>query len=177
MPPIDFCNRSRPTSTPCELSEPGGRACEATTDRQPDPWQGRASRVVSNQGSTGDESPFRRPRSDRSPYGFTPTRLRLGHPHVARLTPPPTGKSRLQRSAVAIPPKRISSPWHTKPRPGHDRGRVAVRAAVPPLRANVAVVDCTQGAFHPSHPLVAALARSSARGGGRAGGFPRIGGA
>jgi len=166
MPPIDFCNRSRPTSTPCGLSEPGGRACEATSSRQLHPWQDRASRVVSSQGSTGDESPFRRPYCDRSPYGFTPIRLRLGHPHVAMLTPPPTGKvdcGDLRWRSLRRGSARLGTP---------SRGLATTEAVLPlgpsfpPLRANVAVADCTQGAFHPSHPLVAALARSFARGGG-----------
>ena len=64
-----------PTSTPCEHPNPPGCACEATPEWQLDPWQGRASRAVSNQGSPGDGSPYRLPHGDRSPYGFTQFRI------------------------------------------------------------------------------------------------------
>jgi hypothetical protein len=81
-------------------------ACEATTCRQLVPWQGGAGRSPSKPGVARRKSPFRRPHDDRSSYGFTPARPRVGHPHVATLTPAVTGKSHRRLPAVEVPPLR-----------------------------------------------------------------------
>lgn len=75
-----------------------------------------------SQGSPGDASPYRRPHDDRSSYGFTPARPRVGHPRVATSTPAVTGKwspaaacgrgTSLTRGST-----RLGS---ARPRPGHD---------------------------------------------------------
>jgi hypothetical protein len=91
VPPIDICNRVDPRAHLTSFPNPVDVLAKRRPNRQLVPWQGGASRAASSQGSPGDDSPFRRPRDDRSPRGFTPIRLQLGHPHVAMLTPAPTG--------------------------------------------------------------------------------------
>jgi hypothetical protein len=112
-----------PTSTPCEHPNPPGCACEATPEWQLDPWQGRASRAASNQGSPDDGSPYRLPRGDRSPYGFTQFRFDSDTPCRDADTAADwmVDDSDLRWRSLL---RRISSPWHARPRPGHDRGRV-----------------------------------------------------
>lgn len=68
-----------------------------------------------HQGSPGDASPYRLPHDDRSPYGFTPARPRVGHPHVATRTPAVTGKCHRRLPAVEVPlsredPRALAAP-------------------------------------------------------------------
>jgi hypothetical protein len=84
MPPIDFCNRVSPRAHPAYIPNPVVRACEAPSNRQLAPWQGRAGRALSNQGSPGGCPSFRPPRSDRSPCGFTPIRFVESDTHLSR---------------------------------------------------------------------------------------------
>lgn len=104
MPPIDFCNRVTPRAHPYELSEPG-RLVLAKRPPAGSSSLGREEPAVlrRNQGSPGDASPYRLPHSDRSPYGFTPARPRVGHPHVATPTPAVTGKCHRRLPAVVVP--------------------------------------------------------------------------
>lgn len=104
MPPIDFCNRVAPRAHPYERSEPG-RLVLAKRPPAGSSSLGREEPAVlrRNQGSPGDASPYRLPHCDRSPYGFTPARPRVGHPHVAKLTPAVTGKSHRRLPAVEVP--------------------------------------------------------------------------
>lgn len=131
-----------------------------------------------HQGSPGDASPYRLPHDDRSPYGFTPARPRVGHPHVATRTPAVTGKMSPaatcgRGTSLARGSARLGS---ARPRPGHDQWPwAAVRAA--PLRATRMARRSAAPRVPSTHPSSrrCAEAHRGARGGGSAGGFPRFG--
>lgn len=59
-----------------------------------------------HQGSPGDESPYRLPHDDRSSYGFTPARPRVGHPRVANTDTSGDWNRHRRLPAVEAPPFR-----------------------------------------------------------------------
>lgn len=96
-----------PTSTRSRTSEPG----RSVLAKRPPAGSSSLGReepadLCRHQGSPGDASPYRHPHDDRSPYGFTPARPRVGHPHVATPTPAVTGKGHRRLPAVVVPPLR-----------------------------------------------------------------------
>lgn len=123
MPPIDFCNRMDPRAHLANI---------------------RTQRVVlAKRHPHGNSSPRReepaeqlrtrgRPTTDRridsrmatarptDLPSFESTRT----PLVAMLTPSSTGWSTAAICGSDPSRRRTSSPWHARPRPGHDRGRV-----------------------------------------------------
>lgn len=93
-----------PTSTRIRTSKPD-RTVLAKRPPTGSPSLGREepADLCRHQGSPGDASPYRLPHSDRSPYGFTPARPRVGHPRVATPTPAVTGKGHRRLPAVVVP--------------------------------------------------------------------------
>lgn len=163
-----------PTSTPCEHPNPAGCACEATPAWQLDPWQGRASRAASNQGSPDDGSPYRLPHGDRSPYGFTQFRIDPDTPCRDADTVVDwmvDGSDLRWRSLPEEDQLALARQTEAWPRPRSCAVRAAFHRAARTERWSAAPkVPST-------HPILTSVRRSAvvARGGGSAGGFPRIG--
>jgi len=177
MPPNRLLQSSEPTSTPYVRSEPG-RPC-LRSDVQP------AARPLAGESQPSSfESGVARQFLAVSTPAWRPLALRIYPDSSSSRTPSCREADTAfdwKKSTTAIcggdpSRRRISSPWHARPRPGHDRGR-----GLPLGPPSIAPRERCDGRLHPGclppFPSSLRLRRGAllARGGGSAGGFPRIG--
>jgi hypothetical protein len=166
---------SGPTSTPCELSEPGEPCLRSDARPVTRPLAGKSQPKRSESG-VARRLPFRPPQRRPLAVRIYPDSTRFEHPLVASLTPPSTGKGRQRRPTVAIPrfedQLALANQAEAWPRP---RPWLAFRAAGP-----IAPREWHDGRLHPGclppvHPHSRApfWGACDLRGGDSTGGFPR----